>query len=54
MWDIAGSRFLDLFAGTGGIGIEALSRNAKEVVFVDFDRNALKILKNNLEAINEN
>ena len=54
MWDIAGSRFLDLFAGTGGIGIEALSRNAEEVVFVDFDRNAVKILKNNLEIIDEN
>ncbi|HKL11784.1 MAG TPA: 16S rRNA (guanine(966)-N(2))-methyltransferase RsmD [Clostridia bacterium] len=54
MWDIEESRFLDLFAGTGGIGIEALSRNAEEVVFVDFNSNALKILKSNLEKINLN
>jgi 16S rRNA (guanine(966)-N(2))-methyltransferase RsmD len=52
MMDLDGSRFLDLFAGTGSIGIEALSRNAAEVVFVDFDRNALKILKTNIEKIN--
>ena len=53
MWDVDGSRFLDLFAGTGGIGIEALSRNAEEVVFVDFDGSALKILKSNLAKIDE-
>jgi 16S rRNA (guanine966-N2)-methyltransferase len=31
---IAGSRFIDLFAGTGAIGIEALSRGASEVIFI--------------------
>jgi len=51
MTDVCGSRFLDLFAGTGSIGIEALSRDAEEVVFVDFDRNALRILKNNINKI---
>ena len=40
MTDVCGSRFLDLFAGTGSIGIEALSRDAEEVVFVDFDKSA--------------
>jgi 16S rRNA (guanine(966)-N(2))-methyltransferase RsmD len=33
--NIAGSRFVDLFAGTGAIGIEALSRGAAEVVFIE-------------------
>lgn len=34
-FDIAGSEFLDLYSGTGGIGLEALSRGAERVVFVD-------------------
>ena len=46
--DLQDAEVLDLFAGTGGIGIEALSRNASKVVFVDFDKNALRILKENL------
>ncbi|MBQ3116070.1 MAG: 16S rRNA (guanine(966)-N(2))-methyltransferase RsmD [Clostridia bacterium] len=39
---------LDLFCGTGAIGIEALSRGAKRVVFNDADKKSLQILKNNL------
>ena len=39
-WDIAGCRFLDLFSGSGGIAIEALSRGAKEAVMVEKDREA--------------
>lgn len=42
---------LDLYAGSGSVGIEALSRGAKKVVFVDNSRNALHFLKMNLEAI---
>lgn len=41
-------RFLDLFAGSGGIGIEALSRGAKEAVFVEGNREACTIIKDNL------
>lgn len=41
--------FLDLFAGTGGIGIEACSRGAKEVVFIDESAKSIKVLKANLE-----
>ena len=37
-FDIAGSIFLDLFAGTGAVGIEALSRGAEKVEFVDKDK----------------
>jgi 16S rRNA (guanine966-N2)-methyltransferase len=47
---IEGSNFLDLFAGSGSIGIEALSRGAKLVVFNDSARNAFKQIKDNLDA----
>lgn len=45
---LSGTRFLDLFAGSGAIGLEALSRGARECVFVDRDRQALKTLKKNI------
>jgi 16S rRNA (guanine(966)-N(2))-methyltransferase RsmD len=44
------SRFLDLFAGTGGVGIEALSRGASEAVFVERDERALATIRRNLEV----
>lgn len=47
--DLMGCRFLDLFAGSGGIGIEALSRGAKEAVFVENARNACSCIRDNLE-----
>ena len=47
--ELPGSRFLDLFAGSGGIGIEALSRGADEAVFVETDRNAVRCIRTNLE-----
>lgn len=40
---------LDLFAGTGAMGMEALSRGAEKVIFVDSDMKAIKIIKKNLE-----
>jgi 16S rRNA (guanine966-N2)-methyltransferase len=46
--DVAGCRFLDLFAGTGGVGIEALSRGAAEAVFVEQARAALATIYANL------
>ena len=42
---------LDLFAGSGAMGIEALSRGAKRCVFVDIDRKAISIVKKNLTAV---
>ncbi len=45
---LAGARVLDLFAGTGSYGLEALSRGAESVVFVDRDRTALEIIAHNL------
>ncbi|MBR4208675.1 MAG: 16S rRNA (guanine(966)-N(2))-methyltransferase RsmD [Lachnospiraceae bacterium] len=46
--DIPGASFLDLFAGSGGIGIEALSRGAKEAVFVEKNRKAVRCIEENL------
>lgn len=46
---IEGRRFLDLFAGTGQVGIEALSRGAKSATFVDNSRQALSVIKKNVE-----
>lgn len=48
--DVCGASFLDLYAGTGGVGIEALSRGAARGVFVERDRAALAMLRRNLEA----
>lgn len=47
--DIGGSTFLDLFSGSGGIGIEALSRGAKEAVFVEKSRKAMNCIEDNLK-----
>ena len=46
------SAFLDLFGGTGGVGIEALSRGAERVVFVENDSRALSILRANITQMN--
>jgi len=56
LFDIIGdlaedSIFLDLYAGTGGIGIEALSRGAKEAVFVDSSPKSIRLIKDNLAII---
>lgn len=46
---VEGSRFLDLFSGSGAIGIEALSRGAKEAVFVENNRKAANCIRDNLK-----
>jgi 16S rRNA (guanine(966)-N(2))-methyltransferase RsmD len=48
-FDIEGRRTLDLFAGTGQLGIEALSRGAKSCVFVDSSPESAEIVKKNLK-----
>jgi 16S rRNA (guanine(966)-N(2))-methyltransferase RsmD len=47
---LSGVRVLDLFAGTGALGIEALSRGAGAAVFVERDRQAAMVIRENLEA----
>lgn len=46
---LADSTFLDLFSGSGAIGIEALSRGAKEAVFVEQNRDAVRCIRTNLK-----
>jgi 16S rRNA (guanine966-N2)-methyltransferase len=48
---IEDARFLDLFAGSGAIGIEALSRGASHVTFVDQEKNALRGIEENLRTL---
>lgn len=45
------SRVLDLYAGTGAVGIEALSRGAAHAVFVEAHRSAAKLIRSNLESL---
>lgn len=45
------ARVLDLFCGSGNLGIEALSRSAREVVFNDAAKSSIEILKKNLKAL---
>lgn len=49
-FDIEGRRILDLFAGTGQLGIECLSRGARSATFVDQSREAVSIVKENLKS----
>ena len=49
-FDSDGRRVLDLFAGSGQLGIECLSRGAREVVFIDQSRDAVKVIRENLKA----
>lgn len=49
--DIPGSRCLDLFAGSGALGLEAASRGAKEVVMIEKSSEAFKILQQNVEKL---
>ncbi len=45
---VPGAQFLDLYAGTGAVGIEALSRGSASATFVEQDRGALRVLRENL------
>lgn len=52
MNDVAGRRCVDAFAGSGGLGFEALSRGASQVTFVELDKSASQIIGNNLRTLN--
>lgn len=53
-WDVlAGARVLDLYAGTGALGLEALSRGASSVVLVDSNRQAAEVCKTNLKLVGQ-
>lgn len=48
--DLPGAAFLDLFAGSGGIGIEALSRGAERAVFIEMNPKAAQCIRENLQT----
>jgi 16S rRNA (guanine966-N2)-methyltransferase len=48
---IDGSRFIDVFAGTGAVGIEAISRGAAEVVFIEYHAPAAALIRKNLASL---
>jgi 16S rRNA (guanine966-N2)-methyltransferase len=52
--DVSGARCLDLYAGSGALGFEALSRGASELVFVERNRKAAEALKRNAELMGAN
>ncbi len=47
-FDIVDSIFIELFSGSGSIGLEALSRGAKEIIFFERDKEAIKVLRENI------
>ena len=50
-FEVQNAKFLDLFAGSGQMGIEALSRGASSAVFVDSNREAYKLLQENIKTV---
>jgi 16S rRNA (guanine966-N2)-methyltransferase len=48
---VVGSRFVDVFAGTGAVGIEALSRSAADVTFIENHAAAAKLIRTNLDSL---
>lgn len=50
-FELPGARVVDLFAGSGALGLEALSRGAREVVLVERSRRAVRVLERNVEAL---
>jgi 16S rRNA (guanine(966)-N(2))-methyltransferase RsmD len=49
--NVSGSRFLDVFAGTGAVGIEAISRGATQVVFIENHAAAATLIRRNLDSL---
>ncbi len=50
-FDIIGKNFIEVFAGSGSVGLEALSRGAKRVYFIEKDKNAYKTLQKNIKNL---
>src|SRR5262249_51249679 len=51
MHEIEGAVFVDAYAGTGAVGIEALSRGARLAVFLEKDKHAVEVIRENLAAL---
>ncbi|BCD62224.1 16S rRNA (guanine(966)-N(2))-methyltransferase [Nitratiruptor sp. YY08-26] len=52
-FDIVDKNFVEVFGGSGSVGLEALSRGAKEVYFIEKNRNSYNVLKKNIASIDE-
>jgi 16S rRNA (guanine(966)-N(2))-methyltransferase RsmD len=50
-FQIVGKNFIEMFAGSGGVGLEALSRGAKKVYFFEYDKTAFATLKQNIDSM---
>ena len=53
-FEIMDASFVEVFSGSGSVGLEALSRGASKIYFMEKDKNALKVLKKNIERTNPN
>jgi 16S rRNA (guanine(966)-N(2))-methyltransferase RsmD len=53
-FDIIDANFVEVFSGSGSVGLEALSRGAKQIYFMEQDRDALKVLKQNIALTDPN
>ncbi|DAB31076.1 MAG TPA: 16S rRNA (guanine(966)-N(2))-methyltransferase RsmD [Sulfurimonas sp. UBA12504] len=53
-FEIIDATFVEVFSGSGSIGLEALSRGAKRIIFMEQDRDALKVLKENISQTDPN
>lgn len=53
-FEIIDAHFVEVFSGSGSIGLEALSRGAKKIIFMEQDRDALKVLKENIAQTDPN
>ncbi len=51
MTDLSGARFADLYAGSGAVGLEALSRGADQVLLVESDTKAARVIRDNVVAL---
>lgn len=49
--NLAGTTVLDLYAGSGAVGLEALSRGARDVLLIESDRKAAQVIRHNIEAV---
>lgn len=52
-FDIVDATFVELFSGSGSVGLEALSRGAKKIYFMEKDKDAIKVLKQNIAQTDE-
>ena len=50
-FDVAGSRILDLFAGSGNLGLEAISRGAQYAAFSDVSRESIRVVRENIQKL---